>query len=458
MMGKGWLFAGVAIATVAGSPAMAQQALTAEEAAQMRAQIEALRAQVNALEARLNAQQAVPSPQVHPVPHAAPVAASAPVAANTTTIEWKGAPELRAAGGWSFKPRGRLQMDVGGVDAPNAINDTGLGYNAEIRRIYMGFDGTLPGGFGYRLEADFSDGSAALTDAYLTYTKGSFTATVGHQKPANGLEELTSDLFTSFNERAAFTQAFGFERRLGVQGSWIKGPVIVQAGVFADDINALTNASNNSWSMDGRIVVAPKFGDTQLHFGASAHTRDFNDTITSARYRARPFTHTTDTRLVDTGNITATGETNYGLEFAAIRGPFHVAAESAWMRARRAGLPDAHFDGGYAEIGAFLTGESRNWRKGAFDRVSPRKSVGNGGMGALEANLRYDWLDLSDGSVGILGGQQDTYAASLTWIATPYVRFIANYAHLDFNDARVAAGTDRDYSADSMALRAQFDF
>ncbi len=452
-MTKSWLFCTGAILISMASP-VAAQPISAEEAAILRAQVEALRAQVTALEARLNA--------VNPAPAPAPVAVAAPAptppVAPATEIAWRGAPELRFAGGWSFKPRGRLQIDVGGVDAPGAIGDRGLGYATEVRRMQVGVDGTIPGGFAYRFEADLADNALTLTDAYLTYTNGQLQMTAGHQKPPLSLDEATSDLFTSFNERAAFTQAFGFERRLGLSGTWTRGPFIVQGGVFADDVSALTNAANNSWSLDGRIIFAPRLGATQLHLAASAHRRDLGDATATARYRTRPFFHGTDTRFVDTLAFAATGERNYGVEFAAINGRFHAAGEMAWMQARRPALIDPAFDGGYAEVGMFLTDDVRNYRKGAFDRISPRRALGNGGMGAVELNLRYDWVDLSDASAGIIGGGQTSYLGSLTWIATPYVRVIASYGHISLSDARVAAGTDRDYSADAVALRAQVDF
>ena len=58
----------------------------------------------------------------------------------------------------------------------------------------------------------------------------------------------------------------------------------------------------------------------------------------------------------------------------------------------------------------------------------------------------------------IVGGRQQVAGASLLWIPTDYVRFILTYGHIWIDDAAVAAGTDRDYSADAMGVRAQFDF
>lgn len=429
------------------------QALNAQEAAALRAEVEALRGQVNQLSARLDALTVPPTPVTTPTPAPAPASPS-PSAPNN--VAWRGAPEMQGADGWSFKPRGRMQIDVGGVNVPAAADNAGLGFASEVRRVQLGADGTMPGGFSYRVEADFADNDVAVLDAYLRYRRGNVQVTAGHQKYFAGLDEMTSDIFTSFTERAAFTQAFGFERRLGLAAEYAQGPILVQAGLFSDDISALTNAANNGWSVDGRIVYAPQMGDTQLHFGLSAHARDFNDGSSVARYRARPFTHVTDVRLVDTGNFTANGERNWGAEFALIQGRFHFAAEGAWMRARRPLVADPGFGGYYIEAGLFLTDDKRNYRRGAFDRVTPSAGVGNGGMGAVELNLRYDMLDLND--AGIIGGRQQSYSAAVTWVLTPYIRLLASYARLSIDDSRLPAGLDWDYGADAAALRAQFDF
>ncbi|WP_162895879.1 porin [Novosphingobium sp. THN1] len=74
----------------------------------------------------------------------------------------------------------------------------------------------------------------------------------------------------------------------------------------------------------------------------------------------------------------------------------------------------------------------------------------------MQVNARYDWLDLNDN--GVLGGRQQLVGASLLWVPTDYVRFIIDYGHLWLKDAAVAAGADRNYNADVIGMRAQFDF
>jgi phosphate-selective porin OprO/OprP len=432
------------------SPAAAQSGDAEIES--LRAEVAELKAQLAAISAKLDAVASAPAPAPVPVPAPAPEKKGGP------EIKFKGAPEITMDGGWSFKPRGRAQLDVASVNASQDIATNSLGTATKFRRLYLGVDGTIPGGFGYRLEADFANSGVELTDVYLNYKTGDVTITAGQIKPFWGLEEMTSDLFTSFMERASYHGAFGFERRVGLSAAYSGKQFVVQGGIFADNAADLNNDSNNSRSFDGRMVFMPKLGKTQLHLGGSAHFREYNDLTTSARYRARPFTRTTDVRFVDTRTLSATGEKSFGLEAFANNGRFHVQSEGHWLTANRPGaLADPTFFGGYAELGYFLTDDTLGYKGGAVDRVKPSSPLGKGGFGALQLNARYDYLDLVD--AGIIGGKQSIYALSLVWSPTEYVRFIANYGHLKLTDAAViSVGGANDYSADTVGVRAQVDF
>ena len=454
----------VALAIAAGwaMPAQAQDAASVQqELAAMRAEMARMAGRIDTLEAQLaDARSRADAAQTAAAAAGKQAAAaSASVTAKPATqVSWDGAPKLAAEGGWSFKPRGRLQIDSAGVDAPRGIaGQTSLGLATEFRRAYIGFDGTMPGGFGYRVEADLANSSVELTDVYLSYKASpKLTVTLGQHKPFGSMEDMTSDLFTSFMERAAFNSGFGLERRVGLSATFQDKEFLVQGGVFSDNAADLNSDRNNSYSLDGRAVFMPKLAGGQLHLGGSVHFRDFNDQQSTTRYRVRPFVHTTDVRLIDTGPIGATGERTMGAELAWISGRFHATAESQWITARRPGLANPTFNGGYAEVGYMLTDDATAYKGGAYDRIRPKNPLGKGGMGALQANLRYDWLDLSD--AGIRGGRQQIAGASLVWIAMDYVRFILNYGHIQLKDAAVAAAGDRSYSADSIGMRAQFDF
>jgi phosphate-selective porin OprO/OprP len=442
--------------------ALPAQAQSAADFAQMKAQMEAMQAQLDAMKSKVDTLEGQLS-QARAEAQGATASAARATEVATKAVEsapkvaWKGAPEFTGKDGWSFKPRGRLQIDAAGVNAPDTIGTNSLGYGTEFRRAYLGVEGTMPGGFGYRVEADFANSAVDLTDLYLTYKpKPELTLTLGQHKPFWGLEETTSDLFTSFMERAAFNSAFGFERRVGASAVYAGKTFIVQGGVFADNAADLNNDTNNSYSFDGRAVFMPKLGNGQLHIGGSLHHREFKDVSTTTRYRARPFVHTTDVRLVDTKAFSADGETSYGAELAYVAGRFHATGEGHWITAHRPGLADPTFFGGYAELGYMLTDDETAYKGGVYDRIKPRKPVGKGGIGALQFNARYDLLDLSDGV--IVGGRQQVAGASVVWIPTDYVRFILNYGHIWIDDAALSAAGDRDYSADAVGVRAQFDF
>ena len=62
------------------------------------------------------------------------------------------------------------------------------------------------------------------------------------------------------------------------------------------------------------------------------------------------------------------------------------------------------------------------------------------------------------GRAAVTGGKQQVYGLSLVWTPTEYVKFIANYGHLELTDAAVLAGGSGDYSADVIGIRAQIDF
>lgn len=444
------VFLAALLATTFATPAFAADAVPADVAADlaaMRAEIAALRAEV----AELKAARAAP----------------ATAAATATATPAGGA---SSGGGVTFKPFGRLQYDVGYVESPPGVTDRGLGFGNEVRRARIGAEGNIPGGFGYKIEVDFANNDVEITDAFLSYKASKELAvTLGQHNNFQSMEELTSSRFISFLERAAFTDAFNFERRIGLSATWTKGDVVAQGGVFTDNIEDLADAQdavglgdeNNSISADGRIVYAPKMGRTQFHLGASAHWRDTGDTAAAGpatRYRQRPFVHTSNSRFLATPNMRVATETDYGLEAALIRGPFHAVAEAHWLNADTLtpGLSPTFF-GGYAEVGYFLTGEGRGYKSGRWDRTKVRRPVGGGGAGAFQINLRYDYLDLTDG--GIVGGRQRGYEASLVWIPQDHVRFLLNYGHLRYDDAAIAAaGGDRDYGIDVFGARAQVDF
>ena len=429
----------------------------------MRAQMQAMAQRIDTLETELaaaNAKADAASEVAQTATQAAAEAKATAGKAPPVQVAFKGAPEFKGAGGWSFKPRGRVQLDAGGVNAPSGLSGSGndhLGVSTELRRAWLGFEGSVPGGVGYRLDVSVGGSSVSLADAYISYKAGKHvTLKLGNQKPLTGLEDLEANLYTSFMERSAVSEAFGFERRMGATAQYSGGDVIVQGGVFSDDLSTISSDTAKVWSVDGRVVFAPKLGGSTLHLGGSMHYRDLGGSVVSTRYRARPFLHSTDLRLVDTGTLSAESETQLMLEAAWISGRFHASAETRWMKLNRPGLANPTFSGGYGEIGYLLTDDETAYSGGLFQRIKPRHGLDKGGLGAVQVNARYDWVDLVDG--GVMGGRQKTAGLSVVWIPVSNLRLLANYGHSWVDDAAVTANGDGSYGVDSMGMRAQIDF
>lgn len=445
------LISGAAIATLVPAQAFAAP-ISSEEAAALLERLNQLEQEVVSLRTQLGNVETVQQQQSEQVAEVEKVAQ----AKEKTSIKFKGAPEIKTDDGWSFKPRGRILYDFNNLSSvPSTIDIAGEGFSNEARRVRLGVQGKIPGGFGYKFETDFLDG-VEITDAYLDYKSGGLTVTVGQHNSFQGLEELSSSNDTSFIERSAFTDAFGFQRKVGVSAAYTTGDLLLQGGVFTDNIEDL-NGGNDSIGFDGRVVFAPKLGDAQLHLGGSVHWMDLGDTIDSVRYRQRPLIHSVDTRFINTDNISAEEQLTYGLEAAVVSGRFHAAAETHWAKVSRPGLANPTFFGGSIEAGLFLTDDKREYKGGVFKGVKVKNPLGSGGSGAWQVNVRYDRLDLTD--AGIIGGTQDGYMASLIWTPVDYVRFLVNYGHLSYGNALgIVTGASDDYSVDVIGARAQIAF
>lgn len=428
------------------------------EAAALRERVAKLEARLAELEQRLADQ---PTPTVAAT---APVAPPQSAPAAAPKIEWKGSPRI-AEGDHSFKVKGRIQADANYVSTPGGLADRGLGFSNEFRRIRLGGEGELGSGFGYKLELELSDNNVDLVDTFLTWRKGPLLVTLGNHNAFQSLDELISDTAGSVMERAAFTDAFNFERRLGLSAQYRKGIVLAQLGVFTDDVTALANESdgpnggdeNNSFSVDGRLVAAPKIGGVQLHLAGSGHWRQLNRlSDAGVRYRQRPFVHSSNSRLIGTPQLRSDEELSYGAEFALVSGRWHAVAEGHWMRSSRIGAQAVTFGGGYAEVGYYLTDDTRPYDNGIFGTAKPKTPFGKGGIGAVQVNLRYDYLDLNDRD--IRGGTQDAYIAALVWTPIQYLRFNLNYARLDYTGATPLPDGRVNYGVDVIGSRFELDF
>ena len=506
-------------AMLVANPALAQSNDAEIEA--LRAEVAALKAQLADLSAKVDKAAAAPAPAPAPVAVAEKKADAKPA----PEISFKGAPEIKTADGWSFKPRGRLHYDAGYVSIPgDYAASRNLGFNSRVRRVRLGAEGTMPGGFGYKVEADFANSSTNFGDVFLSYSPANapIVVRIGNFETLNGLEQVSSSNNNSFLERAAFNDAFLNSRRLGAAVAWHSQNDDVRAEIAMFTAHSIDSSfDNDGWIGAARLVYAPKALGGQLHFGLGYQHREFasnggvagvNNPSTGqlARYRARPNTQLTDVRFVDTGSFAAKSDRIIGVEAAAIFKGLYLAGEAQWLKADAyqagdlaSGLDvfsggnsavvaatNPEFFGAYGEIGYFLTGETRGYKRGdgTWNRTKVLNPINKGGSGAFQLMARIDHVDLDDAALknGLTnnfttgatslaalnsrlgrGGSQTGYLLGFNWYPIDYIRFMLNYGRIDVEGGPIAALVDptstvaidqRGYGVDLFQARMQIEF
>lgn len=362
-------------------------------------------------------------------------------------------------GDFSFQVGGRLQADAAFYDAD--VNDFGDG--TRVRRLFLDVRGTVYENWNYRFQYDFarpggSDTSArGIRDAYIQYTGFGPALTIGQFKEPFGLEHLQSSLHTTFIERG-LTNAFNPDRRIGVGVSGNGSAWTAAAGLFGETAEGdVGSEGDEGWDLTGRFTWAPvNEAGKVLHLGIAGRHHQPEDSTNSLRFRERPESNVTDVRLVDTGTLSGVDDLqSIGLEAATVIGPLSLQGEYITTSVNRGGaFDDADLNAWYAYGSYFLTGESRVYKGGIFDRIKPSSTVGKGGIGAWEVGLRYSAADLTDGTV--VGGEQENLTVGLNWYLTQNVKLQANYIQVLDVD-RPASGFDGE-DVDTLSLRAQIDF
>ena len=393
-------------------------------------------------------------------------------AAKAAQFTW-GPSFSEPTGSFTFKPRGVIQADL----ALFKEREGGYDYNngTAFRRARLGFDGTAFKWFNYRAEVEFAGNAVQLLDFYVQYTKIPKTLiTLGQHKAPFGLEANNSDSYNIFLERGKFTNAFGnagAERRIGASVAYApKENLNLAAGIFGESeaigrAGSTISGTNNrvpdeSWGFNGRATWEPLFdtaGGRIIHVGASAYYRtalrsgDIEDAV---RLTDRPNVRVDNGNIADSGVIGAVGghpdfgggapvkSLKYGgVEAAAVFGPITLAGEYGKLWLDRADADNLSFHGFYGFASWFITGETRPFKGGNFDRIRPRTEFAKDGWGAFELAARYDKIDLSDtpgcrsttitSACSVLntaaGNEAKSVTLGLNWYLNPYLKFMVNW-------------------------------
>lgn len=492
-----YLLAGASILGLfAGVPrAEAQQT---QDLQQIQAQIQQMQATIIALQKQVQDAKAQ-------------AAAANVAAANAGTsdidlkVKWKGAPEFSSADEkkFKFKVRGRLETDYANINQDTPITYAPDVAATELRRARLGVEGVVFYDLKYVFEVDFANDTTAVKDAYIQYQgiklgNDPLIFRAGNFKTPNTFENLTSDLFVDTMERAAFINAWEIDRQIGFMTAYWTDHWGVAAGVFGENpssqplFSGFIGDENVTFAARGTIAPINKVvdGDTHvLHFGASVRTRDVGDDQPFLQYRARGADFRMANFLTQTGRI-GDGDTFWGLEAAALWGPFSIQGEygnlevdlpsSAFIRNNPPpvktnpflSVPDPDYNGWYIEGAWFFGGRQTYDKEGRWGRPhidNPMRWSEHSGWGALQLVGKYDVIDLSDTAFNNAGGcqaqqvfpgvspakdavdpktgqpalaapkiaqcgEQKTWLIGANWYLNDYTRIMFNYAESDLGN------------------------
>lgn len=380
----------------------------------------------------------------------------------------------------TFIPIGRIVFDGVAYDddaADMAFFHTDRADELGFRSFRIGGKGFIYENLYYNAEVELRGTNSAINykDIYIEQQSlpgvGQFR--IGHFKEPIGLEDVGSDLFLEFMERSPATQAFVPSRNFGAMFwdttdecqdvSWF-------TGVFrADSPESPTNSgewrsNNNDWCYDARAAWLPYYDDPSngrylVHLGASYSFRHIGGLTPGATFNQNiPYSTLNGLAEFSTRSwVGSQGPLGFGTEadsnqwnqidpeFLVIWGPFTFQSEyfQLFMNSGE------QYNGGYAFISYFLTGENHGYRKDlkVFDRTQPVEpffwvNTANGqrcGWGAWEIAAGYSWANLDDGHDTVAttpanannrrSGFDNAFVCGINWYQNAWSVVKIDYSH-----------------------------
>lgn len=348
-----------------------------------------------------------------------------------------------------------------------------------FRRARIKFDGLAYDFFEWDFDCELlANNTVAFDDLWIGATNVPMMGNVrvGHVKIPMGIESITSNRVFTFVERASMFDAFLPEYGPGLLAfdSYQDAKFVWAACLHRlDPTNNGTDSGDGQWNGTFR-ASSLLFNSTDdshyLHVGSAYSIRDDRDG--AVRFRGRPEWRDTtavgglNNRFVDTGDISASDYDLFQAEMAWVAGPLSFQVEGVQAAVRTTAGGRESFNGGYALVSYFLTGESRPYDKriGRFARLKPNENFsfrknGDGpycrsavGCGAWELAGRYSWTDLT--SANILGGTEEALTFGVNWYWNYNFRIQANYIHTNRNASHPAAISGE---VDAFVLRFSLD-
>ena len=348
-----------------------------------------------------------------------------------------------------FQLHGLLQVDNRTFfnDRDNRGNSIQGNDGFLLRRVRPIFSGTVYRDFDFLFVPDFAGSAPQIFDAYLNYRYAPWLQVrAGKFKPPVGLEQLQSDQFTYFNERA-FPTGLAPGRDIGFQflGDAAGGRLSYALGVFngvGDGRNSANADFEDHREIAARVFVQPFKGTRltalqNLGFGVGGSWGNI-----SSNAAGLPSGYLTDgqqTFFTYTNGVVANGE-HWRLAPQAYYywGPFGLLGEYTISDQRvTKGAASANLQNTAWQVAAgwVLTGEDAS-----YAGVTPRRPFDPRAnhWGALQLVARYADLDVDDKAFPVFANpatsasEARAWAVGLNWYLNKNIRVNTSFSRTTF--------------------------
>ncbi|MHC4134877.1 MAG: OprO/OprP family phosphate-selective porin [Planctomycetota bacterium] len=375
---------------------------------------------------------------------------------------WKDGFKFETADGrFKIAVSGRAYWDTSwrsSSDFPPATagGDNITGDTTFFRAARLGVSGTIHTHTIFKVDVDFATGTAKLKDVFVGLTKLGWAGDLlaGHFKETFSFSEMNSSRYLFFMERAAPTNAFAPGRNVGFalhNYTLLDKRLTAALGIYRTTNDQGAGTGDGQYSLTLRVtglIIRDEGRHMFLHAGFAYSYRG-DDMV---RYRARPDTGS-GAYLVDTGSLAVDDTSLFNFALAFVWMSMAATVEFYYTDNNLAGAGSANFNGGYLEIGYWVTGERQAFSVNRRGNTKPKRNLhdGAGGWGAVFLGYRFDIIDLNSGSV--MGGKQETHSVGVTWRWNPNVRVMFEYIFAD-----VKSGPEGPGQLNIFQMRWQFDF
>lgn len=308
------------------------------------------------------------------------VTTSVSVVSAEVKVSTKGGLKV-TSGDYKIEIGGRIQYDYNRSESNGEVDEDQF----DVRRARLFVKGNVSKDWAYKVNWNV-DGDG-FEDLYLRYSgfgKGA-VVTVGNQHQAFTLSQLISSKDVGISERPGIVERYLIGRREGIQLHGDIDKLHYAVGFFTEDED---DDEDNGFA--GRVAYAPiKSDNSTVHLGFSYKDTEEQD--------------------------------GFGLEAAAVSGPFHVQAEYFDAEEFNEGV-EADINGYYVQAGYVITGETRPYKNGTFKKIKPASK-----SGAWEVVARYEDGDGGFGDVELGDTDAKSYALGLNYYVNDHVRVNASY-------------------------------